>query len=810
MKTQRMITNCLLISIFLAITGFYSIAGAADWPNWRGPNYNGISSEKDWDPLKVKDGVQPLWQASVGIGFSTFSVSDGLVYTMGNTGKKGVDESEHADVVYCFDAETGKEIWKHSYPQRLDPKYYEGGTLASPTVSGGKVYTISKDGKAFCLDAKTGQQIWYKTLLEDLGIKRTTWGQAGSPLVIDNIVIYNVGVKGVALNKDDGSVIWENGKTPGGYATAVPFMMDGKKCIVLCGFSEIIGLVAATGEELWRFPWKTENDVNAADPIIMGDMVFISSGYGHGCVLLKIKGNNVTEVWQNKNMRNKMNGSMLWKEYIYGVDEGGELKCLDYKTGELVWAQKGFGQGSLMLADGKLIVMAENGNLVIADATPDGYKVISQAIVLSGKCWSVPVLANGRIYVRNSAGDVVCLDVSADAAVSAEPSCDWPQWHGPNRDAKSTETGLMKKWPEGGPELLWSADGLGTGFSTVSIAGGMIYTTGMIDKEGVLFAFDLKGKLKWQKIYGPEWTRSSPGVRSTPTVNEGNVYVTSGVGVVSSFDAKTGDKNWEVDVLNLFGGEYPYWGIVDSPLIIDNKLICTPGSDKATIVALDKRTGQTIWSSESIGEKSAYCSPILVERGGRKVIVTMLEKTLVGLDAETGKILWSDICGKEDINPATPLYYDGYIYYTSGYDDESVMYELSEDGTQITRKWVNDVLDNHHGGVVLVDGYIYGSNWKGNPRGNWVCLEWETGKVMYETTWIGKGSITFADGMLYCYEEKQGTVALVEPSPESFNIVSSFKVTLGDEEHWGHPVILNGRLYIRHGNTLMAYDIKAQ
>jgi len=264
--------------------------------------------------------------------------------------------------------------------------------------------------------------------LEDLGIERTNWGQAGSPFVIDNMVIYNVGVKGVALNKDDGSVIWENGKTPGGYATPVPFMMDGKKCIVLCGFSEIIGLVAATGEELWRFPWKTKHNVNAPDPIIAGDMVFISSGYGHGCVLLKIKGNNVTEVWQNKNMRNKMNGSVLWKENIYGVDEEGQLRCLDYKTGELLWTQKGFGQGSLMLADGKLIIMAENGNLVIAEATPDAYKVISQTKVLSGKCWSVPVLANGRIYTRNSTGDVVCLDVSANAAVSASAasSCYWP------------------------------------------------------------------------------------------------------------------------------------------------------------------------------------------------------------------------------------------------------------------------------------------------------------------------------------------------------------------------------------------------
>ncbi len=188
----------------------------------------------------------------------------------------------------------------------------------------------------------------------------------------------------------------------------------------------------------------------------------------------------------------------------------------------------------------------------------------------------------------------------------------------------------------------------------------------------------------------------------------------------------------------------------------------------------------------------------------------MLENSLVGLEAETGKIMWSDKFGKKGINPVTPVYLNGCIYTTSGYDDGSVMYELSADGSKITKKWTDEVLDNHHGGVVVVDGYIYGANWKGNPNGDWICLDWETGKVMYETEWIGKGSITYADAMLYCYEEKQGTVGLVKATPEKFEIISSFKVPMGTEEHWAHPVILDGILYIRHGDTLMAYDIKVK
>ena len=420
MKTQKIITRCLLAAVLFILTGFYQIAGAADWPNWRGPNYNGISNEKNWDPLKIKEGVKPLWKASVGIGFSTISVSDGRAYTMGNTGTKDKDESEHSDIVFCLDAETGKEIWSYPYPQPLDPKSYEGGSLASPTVISGKVFTVSKNGLAFCFNAKTGEVIWQKDLSKELGIKRTTWGHSGSPVVIDNMVIYNAGSMGVALNKEDGSLIWQGGKEPGGYATAVPFMSGNRKCIAMFSFSEVIGLDAATGKELWRYPWKTKYDVNAADPIIVGNKIFISSGYSVGCAVIEIENDKAVELWSSDNMHNKMNGCVLWKDYIYGVEDSGELRCLDFKTGRILWAQKGFGNGSLMIADSKLIVLGEKGNLVIANATVDGYKVISEAKILSPRCWSVPVLANGRIYARNANGDMVCLDVSkkTEATVS--------------------------------------------------------------------------------------------------------------------------------------------------------------------------------------------------------------------------------------------------------------------------------------------------------------------------------------------------------------------------------------------------------
>ena len=397
---------------------------------------------------------------------------------------------------------------------------------------------------------------------------------------------------------------------------------------------------------------------------------------------------------------------------------------------------------------------------------------------------------------------------------SVAEAADWPQWRGPNRDGKSSETGLLKKWPEGGPKLLWSIEGLGTGFSTVSVADGLLYTTGMVGKEGILFAYDLQGNPKWKKPYGSEWRGSSPGVRTTPTVDQDRVYVMSGHGRVVCFDAKTGEEKWAVDTLKRFDGKNIRWGISESVLVDGNNLMCTPGGKDATIVALDKMTGETVWTSKGLSEKSCYSSLILVERGRNRLVVNMTENSVVGVDADTGKVLWVDKFEEyqekpKDINPVTPVYYNGCIYATSGYDDGGAMLELSPDGSKVSRKWVDTTLDCHHGGVVIVDGYIYGANWKSNRDGNWVCLDWDSGKVMYEKEWICKGSITYADGMLYCYEEKEGTVALVKASAEGFDIVSSFEVSKGTGKHWAHPVVCDGRLYIRHGDALMVYDIKA-
>jgi len=391
---------------------------------------------------------------------------------------------------------------------------------------------------------------------------------------------------------------------------------------------------------------------------------------------------------------------------------------------------------------------------------------------------------------------------------------DWTQFRGIHRDGKSAETGLLKKWPEGGPKLLWSIDELGKGNSSAAIVKGVIYTTGMMEKKEYLYAISLDGKIKWQKQYGNAWKNSYPESRSTPTIDGDRIYVMSGMGQLFCFDLKTGNQKWTIPVVEKFKGDYSRWGIAESILIDGNYLFCTPGGPDATMVALDKMTGKTIWTSKGLSDKSNYASPILFERGGKKIIAAMVEKSFVGIDAKTGKVIWNekydDILPKnKSINPVSPTYYNGCIYITAGYNWGSAMFEISADGTQLKKKWLDNTLDVHHGGVVVVDGYIYGANWHNNKNGNWICLNWETGQVMYDEPWFCKGSIMYADGMLYCYEEKKGHLALVKPTPEKFDVVSSFQITQGSGPFWAHPTISDGVLYIRHGEVLMAYSIKA-
>ena len=386
-------------------------------------------------------------------------------------------------------------------------------------------------------------------------------------------------------------------------------------------------------------------------------------------------------------------------------------------------------------------------------------------------------------------------------------AADWPQFRGPNRDGKSAETGLLQQWPEQGLTPLWVVEGLGDGYSSVSVAGGMIFTTGMVGdkKEGVISAIDLAGNILWQASYGPDWGAMHPGSRSTPTIDDDRLYELSGVGRLLCLDTKTGKPLWERDIAKKFGGETPMCGFAEAPLIYKDTVICTPGGKDAALVALDKTTSNTVWTSTGFSDQSAYCSPILIERGGIHLVVTVTARNVAAVDAGTGKPVWLypfDADAQDPNHSVAPVSENGRLYVTSGHRNGGQMLEISSDGRTVTPGWSDEVLNTLSGGLVLIDGYVYGSN----SKGKWVCLDLKTGRVMYENRGVGMGSVLYADGMLYCYSDK-GTLGLVRATPQSPDVISSFKVTQGEGPHWAHPVIANGRLYIRHGQYLMAYDV---
>ncbi|HWD20604.1 MAG TPA: PQQ-binding-like beta-propeller repeat protein [Verrucomicrobiae bacterium] len=376
---------------------------AADWPNWRGPNHDGISAETGWKAEWPADGPPQLWKTSVGTGFASFAVRGGRVFTMGN--------ASDADSVYCLDADTGKVIWKYSYPCALNPMMYEGGPSATPAVEGNHVYTLSKLGDLFCLTADAGQVVWQKHLAADAKAEAPNWGFAGSPLVAGDLLILDVGGQGMAVKKDSGEIAWNSGGSGSGYSSPVPSSVNGVAAAIIVLADEVAALDVKTGKKLWGQSWKTEYDINAADAVVAGPQVFVSSGYGHGAAVLHLSDGAV--VWQNKKMRNHINSSVALDGYVYGMDGNAgstTLTCLELATGNVKWTRPGLG-GSLMIADKKIIALSEKGELVIGEASPTAFQPLTQAQILGGKCWTTPILANGRIFARNARGDVVCLDV---------------------------------------------------------------------------------------------------------------------------------------------------------------------------------------------------------------------------------------------------------------------------------------------------------------------------------------------------------------------------------------------------------------
>ena len=388
------------------------------------------------------------------------------------------------------------------------------------------------------------------------------------------------------------------------------------------------------------------------------------------------------------------------------------------------------------------------------------------------------------------------------------------QFRGLNRDGFFESTKLLDVWPADGPEQLLEVEGLGKGWSSPVVTDDMIYVTGMIDKQDQLTAIDFEGNIKWQVPYGKSWEKSFPDTRSSATVEDDRIYVLSGTGELSCINAISGDINWTVNVDEEYEAEWHSWGVSESILIVDDKVICTPGGNKTSVVALDKMTGELAWQSESVGGQRSYVSPTLYEFMGQRYILAATAKNLIALIPETGEVKWTYNYFEEDVwdQPGliwtnTPIFDKDRIWLSKGYDWPAVMLKVDSTGNGVSKVFVDHTFDNHHHGSILIDGYLYGSNWQNNRKGKWVCMNWESGEINWVEPWENKGSIISADGKLFLYEEKSGNVALVNPNPDVFELVSSFKVEKGSGPHWSHPFIAHGNLYLRHGEVLMVYKI---
>jgi len=394
--------------VFICI---FSISGllplqAEDWFRWRGPDSDGVSKETDWNGDWSADGPKITWTKEVGIGFSSIVVKNERAYTLGHV--------DGHDVVYCLDVTDGREVWKHAYVAPLDDRDFEGGPTSTPTVDGDRLYVLSRAGELFCFNAATGEMVWKKHVADEVEVRLPGWGFSGSPLVVDEKVLINMGESGVALNKHDGKLIWSSQDRECGYATPVIYSAAEGAIAVFASSRAFIGVDLETGEQRWSERWLTSFNCNAADPIIHDTQMFVSSGYNRGSALYELAGGKPESIWKSKDLQNQLHSSILYEKHLYGIDgdmdAGAKLKCMDWSSGEIVWSVEDLNPGGLALAGGKLIVLTESGELFISEASPDPWKPLARAQVLEGKCRTVPVMSGGRIYCRTVGGQVACVD----------------------------------------------------------------------------------------------------------------------------------------------------------------------------------------------------------------------------------------------------------------------------------------------------------------------------------------------------------------------------------------------------------------
>jgi outer membrane protein assembly factor BamB len=411
-----------------------------------------------------------------------------------------------------------------------------------------------------------------------------------------------------------------------------------------------------------------------------------------------------------------------------------------------------------------------------------------------------------RLVLGLVAGCVACAVVTVAAQA---PSTDWPQWRGPERNGASRETGLLREWPQSGPAVVWSASQLGAGYGSVAVAGSRVFVQGMKNRQSVVTSLDrAAGKAAWSVALGSaqENDRGS-GPRSTPTVDGDRVYVLTENGDLVCLLVADGKVVWRRNILREFNGRNINWLVSESPLIDGDRIIVSPGGRNAGMVALDKMTGTTVWVSKELSDEAGYASSVVADVQGVRTILTLTGNAGIGVRATDGKVMWRyGNVANNTANITTPIYSNGKVFFTSAYGTGGALLGLRATGDSVSAQeiYFTRNMQNHHGGVVLVDGYLYGFN-----NSILTCLEFETGKVMWRDRSVGKGSVAYADGRLYVLSE-DNVVGLVEASPKGYRETGRFSIADQGWPSWAHPAISGGRLYLRNQNVLASYELRAK
>lgn len=378
-------------------------------------------------------------------------------------------------------------------------------------------------------------------------------------------------------------------------------------------------------------------------------------------------------------------------------------------------------------------------------------------------------------------------------------------WRGPNRDGKYPDKNLLKAWPEAGPTLVWSYNTLGKGYTSPSIVDGKLYITGLEGDKGFLYIFSEAGALLKKVEYGKDVIARYPGPRSSPLIDGKLCYIVSGFGQLVCMNTETDQIVWSKELFKDFDGANITFSFTENMLIDGDKLYVFPGGKKYNVVALNKKSGELIWSGEGKGDVSAYCSPILITHNGKRMLINMMSTSVVAINPADGTLMWSyPFSNSNKIHPNSPIYRDGFLYIFCGYSKGGEQLQINPEGTMVTSVWKNQTVDPQMGGAILKGNMIYAS---GDRNRKWFCVDWTTGAIKHQTTALEKGTLIEADDMLYLFTEKK-QLALVQPQADSIKIVSQMMIVPGSDEAWAHLVIKNGILYVRRGNALLAFDVR--